>query len=287
MGAPYCTTPDLRKQSKSETHTPPRLPATTARATLPRMSTDERALAAREQRAAAFGRAAHLYAAIRPAYPPAAVEWLVPDAATVVVDLGAGTGKLTSLLTREDRHVIAVEPSALMRAELQAAVPTATALAGTSDRIDLPDASVDAVVVAQAWHWFPQPASSHEIARILKPGGTLGIVWNIRDDSVPWMARFSALIHGGDHADAIYGRPALTGEFGPLDHCDVPWHDRCSPADLRALAATRSNVITLDDVARESLLSRVDDLAATDPALAGKDSIAVPYTAACWRATRL
>jgi len=242
--------------------------------------------ASKEQRAASFGRAAHSYARFRPSYPAAAVGWLADDDATTILDLGAGTGKLTALLVREGREVIAVEPSDGMRAELQRAVPGARALAGTADAIPLPNASVDAVVVAQAWHWFDPTSASHEIARVLRPGGTLGVMWNVRDDSVPWMAEFSRIIHAGETLPAIHGEPRLTAEFGPVSHASFPWTDHVPPTALRELAATRSTLITLPDDVREGFLARVDHLVATDPELAGRDEVAVPYTCKVWRAER-
>jgi len=243
--------------------------------------------ASKEQRAASFGRAASSYARFRPSYPAAAVEWLVDDGARTVLDLGAGTGKLTSLLVREGREVIAVEPSDGMRAELQRAAPTARALAGTADAIPLPDSSVDAVVVAQAWHWFDPTSASHEIARVLRPGGSLGVMWNVRDDSVPWMAEFSRIIHAGETLTQIHGEPRLTDEFGPRRHAAFPWADRVPPGELHALAATRSTLITLPEDVRESLLARVDRLVSTDPALAGRTTVDVPYTCEVWRAERI
>ena len=130
------------------------------------MSTDDR-----DDRAASFDRAAAVYQATRPSYPDDAVRWSVPAQARDVLDLAAGTGKLTERLVALGWHVVAVEPSDAMRAELTAALPAVEAFPGTAERMSLPDASVDAVTIAQAWHWVDPPAASAEIARVLRPGG--------------------------------------------------------------------------------------------------------------------
>lgn len=144
-------------------------------------------------RAASFEHGADTYAAVRPGYPDEAVSWLVPDDAGGVLDLAAGTGKLTALLAaRPGRDVVAVEPAGAMLRHLRESLPGGTTLAGMAEAIPLPDGSVDAVVVAQAWHWFREAEASAEIARVLRPGGTLGMVWNSRDETVGWVARFGA-----------------------------------------------------------------------------------------------
>src|SRR5262245_18502776 len=107
----------------------------------------------KEARARSFGAAADAYERARPGYPDAAVDWLVPGGARTVLDLGAGTGKLTRALTARGLEVIAVEPLTEMRENLATAVPEARAISGTAEKIPLPDDSVDAITVAQAWHW--------------------------------------------------------------------------------------------------------------------------------------
>src|SRR6478609_9671876 len=218
-------------------------------------------------RAASFEQGARQYAATRPSYPAAAVDWLLPDGARTVLDLAA------------------VEPSDAMRAELAASVPDARALPGTAESIPLPDASVDAVLVAQAWHWF-SPAAPREVARVLRPGGRLGIVWNVRDARTSWVADFTEIIHRGDTLETSARDPEPGDAFTPTERLAVPWADRVPTASLRELAASRSYLLPLPAARREELLAAVDELVATHPDLAGRDVVDLPYVARCWRAER-
>jgi SAM-dependent methyltransferase len=141
----------------------------------------------RSARAKSFGAAASIYDRARPGYPDAAVDWLLPVGQPQVVDLGAGTGKLTRLIADRGVDVTAVEPSDGMREQLQSALPGVPALAGSAEEMPLADESVDAVLVAQAWHWVDLPRASAEVARVLRPGGRLGLLWNHRDERVDWV----------------------------------------------------------------------------------------------------
>jgi SAM-dependent methyltransferase len=239
--------------------------------------------ASRHDRAASFEQGAAQYASTRPSYPDAAVDWLLPDGARTVLDLAAGTGKLTQRLVARGLDVVAVEPSAAMRTELARTTPGARALGGTAESIPLPDASVDAVLVAQAWHWF-SPAAPPEIARVLRPGGRLGIVWNVRDSGTDWVARFTEIIHRGDALEPSYAEPVPGPRFTPAEHRTFAWADRIRPTTLRALAASRSYLLTLPTARREELLAEIDDLVATHPDLAGRPEVDLPYRAECWRA---
>jgi SAM-dependent methyltransferase len=127
------------------------------------------------ERAGSFEHGAADYAASRPDYPDAAVDWAIPAGARDVLDLAAGTGKLTASLVARGLDVVAVEPSDAMRAELTRLLPGVRAMAGTADATGLPDASVDAVTIAQAWHWFDPATASAEIARVLRPGGLVAV----------------------------------------------------------------------------------------------------------------
>jgi SAM-dependent methyltransferase len=146
------------------------------------------------RQAASFGAAADAYERGRPPYPPEAVAWLVPDAARTVVDLGAGTGKLTRVLRTPGRELVAVEPSAGMHEQFARVLPGVRVLAGTAEAIPLPDASADTVVCAQAWHWVDPGRAVPEAARVLRPGGRLALAWNSRDESVPWVAELGRIL---------------------------------------------------------------------------------------------
>ncbi len=242
-------------------------------------------------RALSFGSAAGTYRAVRPGYPEQAVRWAVPPGARHVVDLAAGTGKLTQVLHRlgasEGFDVVAVEPDPAMRAALSADLPTVPVHDGTAERTGLPDASADAVTVGTAWHWFDAPAAAGEIARVLRPGGTLTVIWNLRDETSDWVARYGEILHRGDDRPTARDTPELGPVFGPVEHAEVRWAHRMRTADLRALAASRSHVIVQPEAVREELLAAVDELAATHPDLRGRETVEMPYRTECWRAVRL
>lgn len=150
-----------------------------------------------EVAAAGFGAAAGTYERGRPGYPAELIELygteLGVGPGATVVDLAAGTGKLTRLLVATGAEVVAVEPVEAMRRELAAVVTEVEVLDGTAEALPLEDSSADVVTVAQAFHWFDAAPALAEIARVLRPGGGLGLVWNERDESVPWVAELSAL----------------------------------------------------------------------------------------------
>jgi SAM-dependent methyltransferase len=138
-----------------------------------------------DRRELSFDSVADEYEQTRPTYPPALLDALPLDPDAAVLDLGAGTGKLTRVLAARYRDVTAVEPLAKMRAVLERVVPGVTALPGSAERIPLDDGSVDGVFAAQAFHWFDQRVALPEIARVLRPGGVFAIVWNQGDDDLP------------------------------------------------------------------------------------------------------
>jgi SAM-dependent methyltransferase len=149
-------------------------------------------VADRETRRLSFGSVAADYDRYRPPPPPQALDWLIPPGAQAILDLGAGTGHVTRELIRRARRVVAVEPDERMRAVLAARCPGAEALEGRGEDIPLPDASVDAVVISAAWHWLDPERAVPEITRVLRVGGTLGVIWISRDNRVPWVAEFNA-----------------------------------------------------------------------------------------------
>jgi len=245
-----------------------------------------------------FDRVADVYERARPEYPRAAMEGirdhleLGPGA--TIVDLAAGTGKLArSLQGAFGARIIGVEPSAAMRAEFVRAVPGVPVLDGTAEGIPLGDDSVDAVVVGQAFHWFDAPAALAEIARILRSGGGLALIWNTRDESVPWVARFGAIIHAVEHARAPSAREhpwklAFDGspEFGPLHEDRYASHQVLSHAGLVERALSVSYVAQLPPDGRDRVADQVRDLLRADPALAGTAEVRLPYVTEVFWARR-
>ncbi len=208
-----------------------------------------------------------------------------------VVDLAAGTGKLTQAIVEVGAAVVAVEPDDEMRAELGVVLPDVRALAGTAEAIPLPDASADAVLVAQAFHWFdPEPACD-EIARVLRPGGVLGLVWNLRDGSVPWVADL----------DRLLGWPAdVVARAGDLSFAEIERHPAFAvdgrrefpnpvaftPSRLVDWAASTSHVATRPEAERAALLEGVAELGRTHPDLHGRPAFAMPYRTIALRFSR-
>jgi SAM-dependent methyltransferase len=238
----------------------------------------------RARRALSFSAVADAYERARPEYPEEAVRWLAGAPPREVVDLAAGTGKLTRVLVRLGHRVTAVEPLAEMRDQLVRAVPGVEALAGSAESMPLPDASADVVAVAQAYHWFDPPAALPEIARVLRPGGRLGIVWNLRDESVDWVARLSELI--GSESDGERDERdelAASGHFEPAEEGEWRWEQSLDRVRLRDLVRSRSFCATLPAGERETVLAAVDRLY---DEVAGGDGLSLPYVTYGLRAAR-
>jgi SAM-dependent methyltransferase len=223
-------------------------------------------------RATSFGARAAEYERGRPSYPEAALRWCLADGARQVLDLGAGTGKLTRVLLGLGLEVTAVEPLPEMRAYIPGA------LGGSAEEIPLPDASVDAVFAGQAFHWFDPDRAMPEIVRVLRPGGTVGLVWNRLDDRVPWVAEIVALIEEPGDADER-NRPfaAVAGLTEPVCR-DFP-HAHDADADLVVdRVASSSCVIVMSEAERAAALAR-----ARAAVPAGR--FRLPYVCHAWRAT--
>jgi SAM-dependent methyltransferase len=244
--------------------------------------------------ATSFEVAAATYERGRPPYPPEALDWLLPPGARRVLDLGAGTGKLTRLLVARGLDAVAVEPLEGMRAELSRVLPGTEVLAGSAEDIPLPDGTADAVLAAQAWHWVSPERAAPEVARVLRPGGVLGLLWNERDDQEPWVAELNRIVdEQGNRMEAEelragndYHGPQVGPPFGPLESHQVRWVHETSVGALVDMVASRSYVILLPPERREALLNSVRHLAETDPALSGRPGIPLPYVTWCWRARR-
>lgn len=231
------------------------------------------------ERAGSFGAAADVYDRSRPGYPVEAVRWALPEGAQRVLDLGAGTGKLTAVLLDLGLDVVAVEPSEPMRERIP---PRAQVLEGSAEALPLEDGSVDAVLVGQAFHWFDADRALAEMSRVLRPGGTVGLLWNVMDDSVDWVAEVAGLFGAEDVVSHMDGRPPFAGHASFED----PTHDEFENAQsldadlLVDLVASRSTILTLPEEERPGVLAQVREAAPED------EPFDLPYVTDAWRAVR-
>jgi SAM-dependent methyltransferase len=260
--------------------------------------------AEREERlrhGSSFGAAANAYAEHRPDYAEDAIRWaLEPVSARGplrVLDLGAGTGKLTAALVGLGAEVTAVEPDPAMLAELRRSLGSVTALPGSAEEIPLPDASVDAVLAGQAMHWFDLSRAVPEIARVLVPGGVLAGLWNVDDDRVDWVASLAQISKGkanvtlrrwqdragrarqerlAEAGSALFEAPEV-GEFA---------HGQRRTADsLVETIATHSNFLVMSEPDRARLLAQARDFLQARPETASGEFV-LPMVTAVLRATR-
>jgi SAM-dependent methyltransferase len=234
--------------------------------------------------ATSFALVADSYERSRPGYPEDAVRWLVGDRPLDVVDLGAGTGKLTRSLVALGHRVTAIEPLPEMLEHIPGAAPGAAAILGSAEIIPLPDAFADVVTSAQAFHWFDHPVALPEIARVLRPGGRLALVWNTRDDREPWVAKLSSTI-GSETVDRGDAEEPIdrSGLFEPVEREAFTWMQRLDRATLRDLVLSRSYCAKLTPGEREPILEavgRIFDEHAVD------GQIELPYITECYRAQR-
>lgn len=234
-----------------------------------------------------FSRAVEAYERGRPGYPQEAVATLAGalgiEPGRRVLDLAAGTGKLTRALEPAGAELLAVEPLNEMRAALVRASPRVTALAGTAEAIPLADGSVDAVVVGSAFHWFRGAEALAEIHRVLRPRGGLGLLWNARDESVPWVAELTAIMepHRGNAPRfasgawrAAFDRSRL---FSPLASASFRHVHRLPTEAVVARVASVSFVAALPAAEREGVLDSVRRLLGRDPATRDRELVEVPY----------
>jgi ubiquinone/menaquinone biosynthesis C-methylase UbiE len=248
-----------------------------------------------------FDSNAAAYERARPSYPAEAVAHVVGHGAIGpgrrVIDLGAGTGKLTRLLVPTGAEVVAGEPVAGMRLQLAAALPGVEVLDGTAEALPLPDHAGDAVTVAQAFHWFDAPVALPEIRRVLQPGGHLFLIWNMRDRSHEWVRDFGDLLVDGPHLERPYDAyydvdyaalvaRAGAGGFTPVELWTHSWEQPCDPELLVARAESVSVVGALADGGRARVLDRVRRLAQTHPDLAGRATFGFPYITRVYRCQR-
>ena len=229
-----------------------------------------------------FGSVAAAYAEHRPDYARDAVRWAIGSGMRVL-DLGAGTGKLTATLTELAAEVSAVEPDPAMLAELRRAIPAVRALQGSAESIPLPDGSVDVVVAGNALHWFDMDVAGPEIARVLTPGGTLAGLWNVLDDRVGWIAGLERV----SGPEAIGQRDTLGAWRAATAHLHLPSgghdalfgaaeqeefaHGQQRTADsLIATLSTRAGMVLMPDAKREARCAAIRAFLAQTPETAGE-----------------
>ncbi|MET1048571.1 MAG: methyltransferase domain-containing protein [Acidimicrobiales bacterium] len=242
-----------------------------------------------EAAAVGFGRGADDYVAARPSYPSAVFDLLADELGlgpeTDVLDLAAGTGKLTEDLVARGARVVAVEPVAAMRERLVALLPDIDARDGTAEALPLDDASVDLVTVGQAFHWFDAPTALAEIRRVLRPGGGLAMIWNVRDETVDWVRELGEIkdeVDGGPpyrhHRDADW--EGLVDADGGYDAYTEDWFPNWQDASVEIVVgrtASTSWISALPDDRREAVLDEVRALLARHPATRGRDRFWFPH----------
>ncbi|WHZ11383.1 MAG: SAM-dependent methyltransferase [Burkholderiaceae bacterium] len=244
-----------------------------------------------------FGREAGTYEQGRPDYPAALTGWLAGPLALgpgrTVADVGAGTGKFTRLLEKAGTQVIAIEPVAAMRAQLQALLPEVRALAGSAEAIPLRSESLDTLTCAQAFHWFASKEALDEFRRVLKPGGRLGLVWNVRDESVDWVAQITRIItpYEGDAPrfhSGTWRRPFPHPGFGELVEQRFT-HTHVGPPQRviveRFLSV--SFIAALPPADKAAVRGQLEELIATHPALRGQGEVVFPYRTQAFHCLRL
>jgi SAM-dependent methyltransferase len=237
-----------------------------------------------DQRRLSFGPAASLYDEIRPSYPPEAARWILGDAPVRVVDLGAGTGKFSRVLAALGHEVIAIEPDPEMRAVLEEASPGVTALAGSGESMPLRSESVDAVVAAQSFHWFANDLAREEIARVVRPGGVFGPLWNVRDDSVPWVAELTQTVLQGDGSSSVgaFESTGFGAAFGSRERAEFRFTVEHTTATLVDLVKSRSKYLTAEEPMRAQMVAAAEAVTAPLP-----QPFELPYRTIAFRALRL
>ena len=248
------------------------------------------------QAALGFSREAHTYAKARPDYPDEALPWLTHtlglDSGLKVLEVGAGTGKFTQRLLQTGATVFATEPVEEMRAELELRFPGVLAQEAFAERLPFEGESFDAVVCAQAFHWFANSEVLDEFARVLKPGGVVGLIWNVRDETIEWVRQLADLLRKHEA-----GLPRYTPElvkalfphpkFGPLQ-VETAHHHHSGPAELVVVDRMRSTsfIASMPSAEQEQFLSRVRDVLRNELQVQKSDPISVPYRTDMYSARR-
>jgi SAM-dependent methyltransferase len=245
-----------------------------------------------------FGSAAETYEAARPGYPPEVVDWLIENLnvrpASRLIDLAAGTGKLTRLLRARRVNPIAVEPVESMRRVLRQAEPPIPIVAATAEATPFRPASIDAVSIAQAFHWFDNPSSHAELARVVRPGGRLGLIWNARDRTVEWVDRVWSVMdrvekHAPwrDHESARSSNEWSLPGFTPFHRAEFFHDQRLTRHQVIQRFASVSHVAVLEPEQRQEVLNEVSGILDGHPETKGRTEFTIRYRVDCFWAERL
>jgi ubiquinone/menaquinone biosynthesis C-methylase UbiE len=234
-----------------------------------------------QRQARSFGGVADAYDRGRPGYPAAAVAWLTGEEPLTVLELGAGTGKLTEQLVALGHDVHATDPDEAMLEILRTNLPGVRTSVGGAEEIPAADNSYDVVVGAQCFHWFDHERALPEIRRVLKPRGRLSLVWNFRDERIPWIKKLGRIIgtqeQNADPTEVLQSSLRfIIVEEQTFKHWQVV--DRRSIQDL---VASRSNIAVLDDAARSMKMRELLEL--YDSYGRGMDGMQLHYEARCFR----
>ena len=233
------------------------------------------------------------YDSVRPAYPDEAVAALIDAARRArgadasgqggplrAADIGAGTGKMSELLARGGLLVDAVEPSEAMRAQASS-IEGVTWHGGVAEDTGLPNDVYDIVVFAQSWHWMDPERAGVEAARILAPGGALGIVWNQMAMSIPWVHRLTRIMRSGD-VHRPDNPPTPGGGFAPMTLTQIAWEDRMTPEQILTLGTTRSSYIRSSEEGRARMQENLRWYLYDHLGYAPGEQVAIPYATLVW-----
>ncbi|MDP3969991.1 MAG: class I SAM-dependent methyltransferase [Nocardioides sp.] len=240
----------------------------------------------RQAYARSFGGVADAYDRARPSYPADVVAWLLGDQPRRVLELGAGTGKLTGVLLSAGHEVLATEPDPAMVERLVVAHPDVAVARAGAEQIPAATRAVDAVVVAQALHWFDLDAALPEMARVLRPGGTVGLVWNIMDTRIPWVRRLRTLMDAAAEAPTEdVAAVEASGLFAPFEAETFRFWQPLDRESLGALVSSVSAVAVRNEAGRAEVLAAADAL--YDEYGRGHDGMLLPYVTYAYRSTAL